>query len=92
LVNTNVGTLVGIALAMKPEYITISEAAKILNVTKFYVYILVKGRTRANGKQEPPKFKKVLRLDKQHYTWYLIHIDEITSYMRNVNNGKRANK
>lgn len=81
--------MVGVALAMKSEYITISEAAKILNVTKFYVYILVKGRTRANGKHEPPKFKKVLRFDKKHYTWYLIHIDEVKQYKRNKEHGTK---
>jgi hypothetical protein len=77
------------------DYITIAEAAKLLGVSKYYVYFLVKGRTRDYGKRktfEPPRFTRVIKMDKQHYTWYLIHIDEITSYMRNRNNGKRANK
>lgn len=73
---------------MKQEYVTIAEAAKILNVSKFYVYFMVKGRTRANGKREPPKLKRVLKFDKQHYTWYLIHIDEVKQYKRSKEHGK----
>jgi hypothetical protein len=88
LVVTNIGTFGGVTLAMK-NYITITEAAKILNVSKYYVYFLTKGRTRPNGKHEPPKFKKVLRFDKQHYTWYLLNKDEVTQYKRSKHNGTK---
>ena len=74
------------------EYITIADAARMLKVTKYYVYFLVKGRTRKYGARtthDPPKFTRVIKTDKKHYTWYLIHIDEVKEYIRSKHNGKR---
>lgn len=64
------------------EYITISEAAQIIGCSVAYVHILVKGRTRENGKHEPPRFMDVLRYDKNHYTWYAINKDEVSQFAK----------
>lgn len=64
------------------EYIPISEAARIIGCSVCYVHILVKGRTRENGKQEPPRFTDVIKYDKNHYTWYAVNIYEVTQYAK----------
>ena len=64
------------------EYITISEAAQIIGCSVWYVHILVKGRTRENGKHEPPRFADVIRYDKKCYTWYAISKHEVLQYAK----------
>lgn len=64
------------------EYISISDAARIIGCSVSYVHILVKGRTRENGNHEPPRFTDVLRYDKNHYTWYEINKDEVSQYAK----------
>lgn len=64
------------------EYITISEAAQIIGCSVWYVHILVKGRTRENGKYERPRFADVIRYDKKWYTWYAINKDEVIQFAK----------
>ena len=64
------------------EYITISEAARIIGCSVSYVHILVNGRTRENGKHEAPRFTDVIRFDKNHYTWYAINKHEVLQYAK----------
>lgn len=75
------------------KYIRMSEAAQIIGCSVSYVHILVKGRTRENGKHEPPRFKDVIRYDKNHYTWYKVNKHEVTQYAKgNTRNGTRAKR
>lgn len=64
------------------EYITISEAAQIIGCSVSYVHILVKGRTRENGKYERPQFADVIRTDKRWYTWYVINKHEVIQFAK----------
>ena len=63
-------------------YVNISQAARIIGCSVSYVHILVKGRTRENGKHEPPRFADVIRYDKNHYTWYAINKDEVIQFAK----------
>jgi predicted DNA-binding transcriptional regulator AlpA len=62
------------------EYVTANEAAQMLGVSKRHVYHLIKGRERVNKhgtRFEPPAFTNVIKIHKQRYTWYLIHVNDI---------------
>jgi hypothetical protein len=62
------------------EYVTANEAAQMLRISKRHVYHLIKGRdrvTKHGTRFEPPIFTNVIKIHKQRYTWYLIHVDEI---------------
>ena len=67
------------------NYVTVEEAAKILNVSKFYIYAIIKGRTRKqrNGVdlvREPPKLRKTIKIHKETNTWYLINTHELLEF------------
>lgn len=72
----------GVTIAMN-DYVTVNEAAQMLRVSKRHVYHLIKGRERINKhgtRFEPPIFTNVIKIHKQRYTWYLIHVDEIRQH------------
>lgn len=64
------------------DWVSVREASKIIGCSVSYIHILVKGRTRANGKHEPPRFADVIHNDKTHYTWYYININEVQKFAK----------
>lgn len=64
------------------EWLTVREASKIIGCSVSYIHILVKGRTRENGKHEPPRFTDVIRLEKTHYTWYAVSKNEVKQFAK----------